>query len=202
MYVCHTYNFGNRNRVGITFELADDPDSYYGSKLIGSICYWFFGDCYGDMVYGNWLSSEVYSGLEYLLRNIACHLEVPSHLMSAAAEEIVAAYDNDMNNILNDRSEQNSLGFVGSFDFWRNLNVSLEIDTMEEFQIFYFEDLHKARLIVMDREESRTRIIKEYFLNKGELTAVIQESFDWLSQRYEQEVERENCSCPRVLRDI
>jgi hypothetical protein len=42
---------------------------YQGSYLWGSVCYWIFGRCIGDMQYGVSLSSDLWVEMEFIIKN-------------------------------------------------------------------------------------------------------------------------------------
>ena len=204
MYICNTYNFGHRHRFGITFELHQEPELYCGRDLRGSVCFWVFAECIGDMAYGVPLSSDCWIELGKVVKNTASHCcnEVIFH---ANAELILQVLETDIENEADDIIKENCFGFVGTFDFWFGFKVTLELDIMSEYLILHFEHGDQARLIIakLDENKEHYEFQREHMLGVGEMKAVFQEAFDWLNERYEQEVSREaqiaqQCPCPPV----
>jgi hypothetical protein len=192
MYICNTYNFGDRHRLGITFELAQETKLHHGSYLWGSVCYWIFGKCIGDMQYGISLSSDCWGEMEYIIKNSGKH-DVDTLLFSADGSQIFQTMQKDIENEADDIVEKNQFGFVGTYDFWGVFRVSLELDIMQEYTILLFEYNNKARIIVgyLNKKTEYYEFQFEHFLERGEFDTVLQEAFDWLKKRYEEEVEKE-----------
>jgi hypothetical protein len=71
--------------------------------------------------------------------------------------------------------------------------VSLELDIMQEYTILLFEHDNQARIMVgyLNKETEYDEFQFEHFLERGEFDTVLQEAFDWLKKRYEEEVEKE-----------
>ena len=189
MYICNTYNFGDRLRFGMTCELPQDSKDYFGTWLWGSFCYWIFGRCVGDMQYGVPLCDVQHLLEKYILKKPSFHCN--EKIFHADAQQILRIMDEDMENEAGDIIKENCFGFVGTFDFWRNFWVSLELDIMNEYVILYFEHDTQARLIIGKLSENKEDWVfqSEHELNAGELQAVVQETFDWLQERYEKETE-------------
>jgi len=202
MHIYNTYDFGHRQRFGITFELHENPKYYEGYCLHGSVCLWVFAKCIGDMAYGVSLSNEGWITVEDVLKRSASH-SCSEEVFHADAELIVQTFESDMDNYINDIVKENCFGFVGTFDFWDAFRVELDLDIMQEYVIFHFEHANQARLIIATydhtKEHGAYEFKSEHMLEVGELRAVFQEAFDWLCERYEQEVARENKSTQRCL---
>jgi hypothetical protein len=192
MYIFNTYNFGDRHGFGITFELSQDRKWYEGSTLRGSVCYWIFGTMIGDLHYGVEISNEVWIEIEWILKN-AGRRTVDALLFSAEGNQIFQAMHKDMANKADDIVAKNQFGFVGTYDFWKVFRVSLQLDIMDEYEILLFEHDNKARIMTatINKEAESYEFQFEYFLERGEIDAVLQEAFDWLQNRYKEEIELE-----------
>jgi hypothetical protein len=188
MYICETYNFGDRHRFGVTFELTQDREWYEGSKLRGSICYWIFGNKIGDLHYGVELSCDAWISIENILK-YSGKRDVDILLFSADGNQIFNTMENDADNI----AETEQFWFVSTYDFWKVFCVSLQLDIMQEYTILLFEYGQKARIMVatLNKETQCYEFQFEYFLERGEFDKILQEAFDWLQQRYKEEIEKE-----------
>jgi hypothetical protein len=192
MIMCNTYHFGNHHRFGITFELPQDTQMYHGTWLNGAAWYWVFGHCIGDMQYSVPLC-DVLIVLEPIQKRTS--FQCTKTIFNAGAEQILQTMDLDIDHEADGISQENDFGFVGTSDFWNSFVVSLDLDIMEE-QILYFEHDTQARLIIAKLDERKEYWVfqSEYMLNTGEVQAVIQEAFNWLQLRYQQELTHEQHS--------
>ena len=188
MIICNTYNFGNRNRFGITFELPQDPQLYHGTWLNGGACYWVFGRCVGEMQYSACLQDAMIL-LEPIQKRMSFQCE--KAIFEASAEQILQTIDTDIDHEADGIIEENCFGSVGTFDFWMNFRISLDLDIMNESPVFLFEHDDQARLIItkLNREKEILESQSEHMINAGEVQTVLQESFDWLRVRYQQELD-------------
>jgi hypothetical protein len=189
--MCNTYNFGDRLRFGITFELPQNPADYQRSFLWGSACYWIFGKCIGDLSYGSSLSSDVWSEIEYLLKYSAKR-DVDRSLFFAEGKRILQTRENDIANDVNDIIVENCFGFVGTYEYWERYSISWNLDIMDA-HLFLFEYEDQSRIIVtkLDKNKEYYNIQSEHFLKKGEFDAVLSEAFGWLQKRFQHEKEIE-----------
>lgn len=192
MYMFSTYNFGDRHRFGITFELSQDRKWHEGSKLRGSVCYWVLGTMIGDLYHGVEISNEVWIEIEWILKNVGKR-NVDALLFSADGKQIFQTMDKDMENYANDIITKNQFGFVGTHDFWEVFRVSLQLDVMEKYTILLFEHENQSRIMVatFNKVKECFEFQFEYFLERGEFDAILQEAFDWLQNRYNEEIKIE-----------
>jgi hypothetical protein len=145
MYICNTYNFGDRHQFGITFELPQEREMYHGRWLNGAICYWICGRSIGDMQYGA-TGCDVLILLEDI--NKRTSYQCGKEIFHADAELILRTMDMDIDHEADDIIQENCFGFVGTSDFWRGFDITLQLDIVREYQILYFEHDGQARLII------------------------------------------------------
>jgi hypothetical protein len=138
MHIRETYNFGDRHRFGITFELPQNREWYFGCELWGAVCYWVSGNQIGDLQYGVQISSDVWATFEPILENTGKR-DVDVLLFSADGKQIFQTMEKDIENDADDIVEKNQFGFVGTYDFWEVFRISLELDIMQEYKILLFE---------------------------------------------------------------
>lgn len=190
MIICNTYHFGDVHRFGITFELPKDPEMYSRSWLRGSAWYWIFGQCIGDMQYVVPLCDAMLE-LGYInkRKSFSCCKEI----FFADAKHLLRVMDEDIGNDADGIVKENCFGFVGSYDFWLGFEITMQLDIMEEYQIFLFEYDGQARLIIakLKKNKDSWKFQSEHKLNAGEVQAIICEAFEWLQLRYQQELDNE-----------
>ena len=185
-----THNFGDRHRFGITFEMPESREEYFGRYLRGSICYWFFANQIGDMAYGVPLACEGLGMIKYTLKKYSFRGKPCPHIFNADGRLIVDVMNNDLENEEENISES-PFGFVRDWEFWStHHNIQLELDVMDDNRLLYFENETQARIIWAPQSEYKEKYIyhKEFFLEKGEFDGVLEEAHKWLQQKYEEEL--------------